>query len=124
MVDYPRWLARSAHLAWTAATHRGSTSAWGLLRRHPEDLGLSPDGASSSPMLPSGEPLPGLTLAQALHRPTFWLLTVSLALVMLGSTVVQCTQIPALIGRGYDPVLAASIAGGLGFGKSSWSICF
>lgn len=84
-----------------------------ILRRHPEDLGLSPDGEDISPT-PQPGPLPGMTLAEALRRPAFWILTASLALVMLGSTVVQVHQIPALIARGFNPVLAAAVAGGLG----------
>ena len=84
-----------------------------LLRRHPEDLGLSPDG---EPALPeqAKAPLPGATLSEALRRPVFWVLTASLSLVMLGSTVVFVHQVAFLIGRGYDAVLAATLSGMLG----------
>jgi MFS family permease len=93
-----------------------------LLRRHPEDLGLVPDGQFSphqvSPNL-STTPIkkaemPGMRLSEATPARAFWLLTASLSFVMLGSAVVQVHQIPALIARGYDPVLAATVAGGLG----------
>ena len=84
-----------------------------LLRRHPEDLRLSPDG---EPALPeqAKAPLPGATLSEALRSPVFWVLTASLSLVMLGSTVVFVHQVAFLIGRGYNAVLAATLSGMLG----------
>src|SRR6266566_7308807 len=84
-----------------------------LLRRHPEDLRLSPDG---EPALPeqAKAPLPGATLSEALRSPVFWVLTASLSLVMLGSTVVFVHQVAFMIGRGYDAVLAATLSGMLG----------
>src|SRR2546421_664495 len=84
-----------------------------LLRRPPEDLGLSPDG---EPALPeqAKAPLPGATLSEALRTPVFWVLTASLSLVMLGSMVVFVHQVAFLIGRGYNAVLAATLAGMLG----------
>jgi len=84
-----------------------------LLRRHPEDMGLSPDGETPLPM-PTQGPLPGATLSEALHSSVFWLLTTSLSLVFLGSTVVFVHQIAFLIGRGYNAVLAATLSGMLG----------
>ena len=58
---------------------------------HPEDLGLSPDG-ERAPTTPETMSLPGLSLQQALRSPTFWMLTASLSLVMLGSTVIFVHQ--------------------------------
>ena len=84
-----------------------------LLRRHPEDLGLSPDGEPAQP-IQARAPLPGETLSQALGSVVFWLLTVSLALVMLGSTVVFVHQVAFMISRGTDAVLAAALSGMLG----------
>ncbi len=84
-----------------------------LLRRHPEDLGLSPDGEPALP-IQAHAPLPGATLSQALGSPVFWMLTVSLALVMLGSTVVFVHQVAFMISRGTDAVLAATLSGMLG----------
>src|SRR5258707_2188322 len=85
-----------------------------FLRRHPEDIGLSPDG---EPVLPvqAHAPLPGTTLAEALRSSVFWMLTASLSLVMLGSTVIFVHQVVFMIGRGYDAVLAATLSGMLGF---------
>jgi MFS family permease len=84
-----------------------------FLRRHPEDVGLSPDGEPALPVQ-TDAPLPGTTLAQALRSSVFWLLTASLSLVMLGSTVVFVHQVAFMIGRGYDAVLAATLSGMLG----------
>jgi MFS family permease len=42
------------------------------------------------------------------------MLTASLSLVMLGSMVVFVHQVAFMIGRGYDPVLAATLSGMLG----------
>ena len=84
-----------------------------LLRRHPEDLGLSPDGEPAL-TAQTRAPLPGATLSQALGSAVFWLLTVSLALVMLGSTVVFVHQVAFMISRGTDAVLAATLSGMLG----------
>jgi MFS family permease len=84
-----------------------------LLQRHPEDLGLLPDGEPvSTTEMPRS--VTGTTLSTALRHPTFWLLTASLSLVTLGSTVVLVHQVAFLIGRGYDPVLAATLSGMLG----------
>jgi MFS family permease len=84
-----------------------------LLRRHPEDLGLSPDGEPALP-IQADAPLPGVTLSEALGSPVFWMLTASLALVMLGSTVVFVHQVAFMISRGTDAVLAATLSGMLG----------
>ena len=84
-----------------------------FLRRHPEDVGLSPDGELAPPELTHG-PLPGIPLAHALHSPVFWLLTAPPSLVMLGSTVVFVHQVAFMIGRGYDALLAATLSGMLG----------
>jgi MFS family permease len=83
------------------------------LRRHPEDLGLSPDGERARPEQELTR-LPGTSLQEALGSSTFWMLTASLSLVMLGSTVVFVHQVAFMIGRGYDPVLAATLSGMLG----------
>ncbi|HTK09020.1 MAG TPA: MFS transporter [Ktedonobacteraceae bacterium] len=84
-----------------------------VLKRHPEDLGLSPDG-EPTPEVKTSQSLTGFSLSMALHSPTFWMLTTSLSLVMLGSTVVFVHQVAYLIGRGYNPVLVATLSGMLG----------
>jgi len=84
-----------------------------LLRRHPEDLGFSPDGEPALPVQ-AHTPLSGVTLTEALGSQAFWILTASLALVMLGSTVVFVHQVAFMIARGTDAVLAATLSGMLG----------
>lgn len=84
-----------------------------VLRRHPEDLDLSPDG-EQRPATPGTMELPGISLSEALRSSVFWTLTASLSLVMLGSTVVFVHQVAFMISHGYDPVLAATLSGMLG----------
>ena len=56
----------------------------------------------------------GVTAREAVRQRPFWTLTVSFAIAMLGNTVLFTHQIAHLINRGYDPVLAATLTGGLG----------
>ncbi|HEU5229542.1 MAG TPA: MFS transporter [Ktedonobacteraceae bacterium] len=84
-----------------------------LVRRHPEDLGLSPDGVAPQ-AAQATKLLPGSSLQNALSSPVFWMLTISLSLVVLGNTVIFVHLVAFLIGRGYDPVLAATLSGLLG----------
>jgi MFS family permease len=112
-----------------------------LLRRHPEDLGLRPDGdppppgpsltdravASPTSARNPGEPevgpprgavprptLPGMLLSQALREPAFWILTLAASLDQLAVMVVWAHAIAFMIDRGFDPVLAASMGGLVG----------
>ena len=86
-----------------------------LLRRHPEDLGLQPDGKP-----PSGAhgmvraPADGTTVGEALRRLGFWTLTVSFGLAAFAQSVVLAHQVAYMIGRGFDPVLSAGLAGLVG----------
>lgn len=90
----------------------------GLLRRHPEDLGLLPDGAA-----PTAGPAPppdreagggGWPLRAALRTGPFWTLTASAGLAASAHAVLLAHQVPYLIGRGFPPVFAAGVAGLLG----------
>ena len=84
-----------------------------LVRRHPEDVGLLPDGEARS----GSEERPrlgGTALRAALGRPAFWTLTLSGALGMAAGAAINVHQIPYMIGRGSGPVLAAGIAGLVG----------
>jgi len=85
-----------------------------LLRRHPEDLGLVPDGEPAL-LYTTHAPSSGATpLRGARAAQSFWMLTVSLALVLLGSTVVFITRSAFMISRGTGAVLAATLSGMLG----------
>ena len=96
-----------------------------LLRRHPEDVGLQPDGAHE-PSQQSYESIStvssvlnvphitGVTLRTALTRTSFWTLTVAYALASLAANMLFVHAIPYLIGHGYSGELAASVAGAVG----------
>jgi MFS family permease len=90
-----------------------------LLRRHPEDLGLVPDGRSAvahvlksistSKISPTG-----MTTRVALGHVPFWTLTAAAGVEALAATVVSAHQIALMISRGFDPVFAAGIGGIIG----------
>jgi MFS family permease len=79
-----------------------------VVRRHPEDLGLHPDGAVAAG---ASTPESGVPLAQALRSAAFWLPTLALALAFFASTAVLFVHVAYLIARGYAPTLAATIVG-------------
>ncbi len=82
-----------------------------VVRRHPEDHGLHPDGAAArGPATPAS----GVPLRAALRSAAFWLLTAALALATFASTVVLLEHVAYLIARGYAPPLAAALVGGFG----------
>lgn len=90
-----------------------------VVRRHPEDLGLRPDG--KPPVGPARTvaeaapgPLKGVPARQAIRGPVFWMLTVAAGIEQLASMVVFAHQIALMTSRGFDPVFAAGIAGVLG----------
>jgi MFS family permease len=82
-----------------------------VVRRHPEDLGLLPDGDGSAPPESQGA---GSSLRQALALRPFWTLTVAFSIGWLAHSVILAHQVAYLIGRGFDAVVAASLAGLLG----------
>jgi MFS family permease len=82
-----------------------------FVRRRPEDLGLRPDGDAGDR---GAAPVPGTDLRQAFASPAFWTLTAAFALGLLAQAVITAHQVAYLVGRGLDPVLAASAAGLLG----------
>lgn len=80
------------------------------VRRRPEDLGLTPDGAGES----RPGPTTGLTLAAAFRRPAIWLLTLGGMATMFAANAIQVHQVAYLIVRGLPPLAAASVAGLVG----------
>ena len=90
-----------------------------VLRRHPEDQGLLPDGRVEAEqpvrLPPTGEQRwKGLTARRALRDAPFWSLSVAGGVEQLAAMVVFAHQIALMISRGFDPVFAAAIAGLLG----------
>ncbi len=83
------------------------------VRRHPEDLGLLPDGVTGPSHAGPARPT-GALLGEALRRPAFWTLTLSGTLSLAAASAINAHQVPYMIGRGQDPVLAATMAGLVG----------
>jgi len=81
-----------------------------LVRRRPEDLGLLPDG-EAPPEGHDPESIGGQRLRAALSQPAFWTLMAATALSSAGYSVLLAHLVAYLIGRGYDPVFAASVLG-------------
>ena len=84
-----------------------------LVRRRPEDIGQLPDGAE---MPPGHDPaaISGHRLREALRHPAFWSLMAAVALSTAAYSVLLAHLVAYLIGRGYDPVLAAGVLGLVG----------
>jgi len=80
-----------------------------LIRRRPEDLGLSPDGEPGGGQ-PSA-PMNGVPMRAALRQGPFWSLLAATALSSLGYSVILAHVVAYLVGGGYDPVLAAGVLG-------------
>jgi MFS family permease len=92
-----------------------------ILRRHPEDVGLHPDGA---PARGRSTPQSGVTLRAAMRTTAFWLLTGAIALSFFASTIVLTEHIAYLIALGYAPAFAASLAGlfGIAYLPGRWFV--
>ncbi|MGH2457624.1 MAG: MFS transporter, partial [Chloroflexota bacterium] len=90
-----------------------------VVRRHPEDLGLQPDGRPKSEPGDRSQPATrrppsGLTLPRAVRVVSFWTLTLAGGLEQLGAMTISGHQIALMISRGFDPIFAAGIAGLIG----------
>jgi MFS family permease len=82
-----------------------------VVRRHPEDRGLHPDGDDAAA---ASSPQSGLTSHAALRTTTFWLVTAAIALSSFATTAVLVVHVAFLTSRGYTISTAASVAGLLG----------
>lgn len=87
-----------------------------VLRRRPEDLGLTIDGTANPEPAASGLPRAavGLTARAALREPGFWLLALAFFLGMLATVAVGVHLIPYLITSGYSAGFAATATGLIG----------
>ena len=94
-----------------------------IVRRHPEDHGLFPDGAD---VRGTSSPQSGVTLRRALGSTAFWLLTSAIALAFFASTIVLTEHIAYLIALGYAPAFAAALAGlfGLAYLPGRWLVAY
>jgi MFS family permease len=86
-----------------------------LLRRRPEDIGLQPDGEPAAPApTTTAAPVEGIPLAEALRDSRFYWLTLAFCLSTLAAFGMTVHLVPALLERGFDPTLAATLAGLIG----------
>ena len=94
-----------------------------VVRRHPEDLGLHPDGAATPGR---STPESGVPFRAALRSAAFWLPTVAIALAYFASTAVLLEHVAYLIARGYPPTSAAALVGlfGLAYLPGRWFIAW
>jgi MFS family permease len=79
-----------------------------VVRRHPEDIGLLPDGAAAAG---AAAPESGVSTGVAMRSAAFWLLTVAIALGAFASTGMLLEQVAYMIARGYAPSFAATLVG-------------
>jgi sugar phosphate permease len=88
-----------------------------IVRRQPEDLGLSIDGVASAPSSPSDGPGPAAekasadgevswTLSQVTRTPAFWLILVSLFIVSTATSGIGLHLIPHLTQQGLSATAA------------------
>jgi len=85
-----------------------------LLRARPEDLGLHPDGGSTSHdylKRPTGS---GLQVGEAIRHASFRWLSTAFFLTTLTTAAVSIHLLPYLNDRGYDPTFAALVVGSIG----------
>ena len=82
-----------------------------VVRRHPEDHGLHPDGAATAN---SANPLSGWTAPEALRSTSFWLITAAIALSTFATTAVLVLHVAYLLAQGYALGTASTLAGILG----------
>jgi cyanate permease len=94
-----------------------------LVRRHPEDVGLLPDGGSVGPG-EEPEPISGHAVKEALRERAFWTVMAATALSTAAYSVLLAHVVAYLIGRGYDPVLAAGVLGLTGLASLPGRVVF
>jgi predicted MFS family arabinose efflux permease len=82
-----------------------------VVRRHPEDHGLHPDGAAAADR---ANPLSGWTAPEALRSTSFWLITAAIALSTFATTAVLVLHVAYLLAQGYTLGTASTLAGLLG----------
>ncbi|HEY1295693.1 MAG TPA: MFS transporter [Chloroflexota bacterium] len=85
-----------------------------LLRSTPEDLGLHPDGASSSERPARRPSHTDMPVGQAIRHASFRWLTAAFWLATIATAAVGIHLLPYLQDRGYDPTFAAAVVGALG----------
>jgi MFS family permease len=94
-----------------------------VVRRHPEDVGLFPDGA---PAAGHSTPESGVAFGPAMRRAAFWLPTIAIALAAFASAGVLLEHVAYLIARGYTPSAAAALVGlfGIAYLPGRWFVAW
>ena len=94
-----------------------------VVRRHPEDHGLHPDGAATPG---TSTPESGVPFDTAMRSAAFWLPTTAIALSYFASTAMLLEHVAYLIARGYSPSFAAVLVGlfGLAYLPGRWFIAW
>jgi MFS family permease len=115
LVDLYGW--RAALLVLAAILALGTIPIHALLlRRHPADLGLEPDGGSvtgATAAIPVA-PERSYTLPAAMRDPSFWWLAVAFVLATMATMAMTVHLIPYLMSEGYGRAFAAGTAGAVG----------
>jgi MFS family permease len=85
-----------------------------LLRRRPEDIGQHLDGDSVPHASTTARPVRKLSVGEALREPSFRWLALAFSLNSVASIAVYTHLIAYMHDRGFEPTLAASMAGLVG----------
>lgn len=95
-----------------------------ILRRHPRDLKLMPDGATE-PATDTAASAPDVSIRTALRGRLFWLLTLGFGLAYLSAAAIRVHFIPFLISIDVEASVAAVTTGAIGgmqvFGRLAFS---
>jgi len=84
-----------------------------VLRRHPQDVGMEPDGFLRNPHRPAPSG-PNLSPRVAFRTAGFWWLLVAVAASRIAAGALGAHLVPLLLERGLTPGLAAAAAGSVG----------
>lgn len=85
-----------------------------MLRRHPDDLGLLPDGDFKQPDKEYVPSTSVFSLTDALHSRFFWMLILTFGLTSFAAAAIRVHFIPFLIGSGINASTAALASGSIG----------
>jgi MFS family permease len=85
-----------------------------ILRRHPHDLGLQPDGVALSVAEANSKQDEDVSLVEALRQSAFWWFTIAFACGGFAAFTIRFHMIPLLLDRGFDATFAASVTGVIG----------
>jgi sugar phosphate permease len=85
-----------------------------ILRRRPEDMGLTPDGSRPLRFQDPKETVvaPGVSVHTALRDAAFWWLSVAFFLSQLATAAIAVHLVPYLVDHGYEPGFAALTTSG------------